>query len=129
MKQELINTLKKEYSDILPKDLQIATGDGWYWLIDKLCFLLQFNMDHNDKSQIKVAYIKQKFGGLRFRTTKPNISQRAQIDFTEFLSYCICEKCGTRKDVKFNNDFIRTLCSKCADLVYKATYLENSSSG
>ena len=129
MKQELEDTLKKEYPKILPVDLQITTGDGWYWLIDKLCFLLQFNMDHNDKSQIKVVYIKQKFGGLRFNTTKPNISQRAQIDFTEFLSYCICEKCGTRKDVKFNNDFIRTLCSKCADLVYKATYLSSSSSG
>ena len=129
MKQELIDALKKEYPKILPKDIQIATGDGWYWLIDKLCFLLQFNSDHGDLSQIKVAYIKQKFGGLRFNTTKPSNSQRAQIDFAEFLSYCICEKCGTTKDVEFNNDFIRTLCRKCTDFVYKATYLSSSSSG
>ena len=123
MKQELIDALKKEYPKILPKDLQIATGDGWCWVIDKLCFLLQFNTDHGDGSQIKVEYIKQKIGGLRFHATMPNYSQRVQIDFAEFLSFSICEICGTTQKVEFNDDLIRTLCSKCVELEFNATFL------
>ena len=127
MKQELEDTLKKEYPKILPVDLQITTGDGWYWLIDKLCFLLQFNTDHGDRSQIKVVYIKQKFGGLRFHTTKPDKSQCTQIDFAEFLSFSICEECGITHQVEFNDDLIRTLCNKCAKLDFERTFLTSFS--
>ena len=127
MKQELEDALKREYTKILPKDIQIATGDGWYWLIDKLCFLLQFNSDHGDGSQIKVEYIKQKNGGLRFHATMPNYSQRVQIDFSEFLSFSICEKCGITHQVEFNDDLIRTLCNKCTKLDFERTFLTSFS--
>ncbi|TFB11469.1 hypothetical protein E3V55_03635 [Candidatus Marinimicrobia bacterium MT.SAG.3] len=127
MKQEMEDALKKKYPKLLPEEILITTGDGWYWLIDKLCFLLQFNTDHNDRSQLQVTYIKQKIGGLRFFATKPNHSQRAQIDFAEFLSFSICEDCGTTQDINFNNDLVRTLCGKCAKLDFERTFLTSFS--
>lgn len=29
-----------------------SCGDGWYWLIDRLCSNLQWNTDHNNKSYV-----------------------------------------------------------------------------
>jgi len=60
MKQELQNKLFEKYPLIFQdkdKSMQetcmcwgIDCGDGWYWLLDKLCSNLQWNTDHNNKA-------------------------------------------------------------------------------
>ena len=123
MKLKLSDSFKNEYPKIIPIDLEITVGDGWYWLIDKLCYIIQFNIEYNDRPQLQVEQIKQKLGGLRFRCAiKPHISQREQIYFAEFLSYRICEKCGTTVHVGFDEELVRTLCKKCTEFDFKFTF-------
>ena len=92
----------------------IDCNNGWYWLIDKLCEKLQYDIDNNNQPQIEATQVKQKFGGLRFYVAGSNEFQFEIINFAEFLSYSICEKCGTTKDVKQNTGgYIQSLCSRC----------------
>ena len=44
-------------------------GDGWYDLIDKLCSMLQWDIDKNRYPQIEATQIKEKYGTLRFYYT------------------------------------------------------------
>jgi len=47
-----------------------SCGDGWYWLLDRLCSNLQWDTDKNNRDekypQIVAMQVKEKFGGLRF---------------------------------------------------------------
>jgi len=96
----------------------IATGDGWYWLLDHLCASLQFNTDENNRDgrypQVVATQVKEKFGGLRFYTAGANEKQDAVINFCCALSYHICEECGSIEHVRqTDRGWIRTLCRKC----------------
>jgi hypothetical protein len=96
----------------------IDTGDGWYWLINKLCSNLQWNTDHNNRPdktypQVVAVQVKEKFGGLRFYIESGTDKQYAVISFAESLSYGICEKCGSTKDVGQTKGWITVLCKKC----------------
>jgi len=91
----------------------IDCADGWFWLIDKLCEHLQWDIDHNKYPQIEAVQVKEKFGGLRFYTNGANDTQEGMISFAEFLSNFICEKCGSTFDVKQTKGWITTLCEKC----------------
>lgn len=123
MKKELQDALFKKYPKIFrQKDLPmqetamcwgIATSDGWYWLIDKLCSHLQWDIDHNKYPQIEATQVKEKFGTLRFYTNGSNDAQEGMISFAEFLSGFICEKCGSTEDVSETRGWIVTLCKKC----------------
>ena len=89
-------------------------GLGWHWLVDKLCEFLQFDIDNNGRSQIEAVQVKQKFGGLRFYVDKATSEQYEAICFAEFLSYFICEECGSTKGVTQNKTgWIVTLCEEC----------------
>ena len=96
-------------------------GDGWYWLIDRLCSNLQFNTDNNNSGsnegrypQVVASQVKEKFGGLRFYVEGASEPQHAVISFAESLSYHICEKCGTTKNVGHTQQgWISTLCEEC----------------
>ena len=68
--------------------------DGWYTLIERLCYQLQWDIDHNGEEQIVASQVKEKYGGLRFYVNSSSDEQDAQIRFAETLSYSICEVCG-----------------------------------
>jgi len=91
----------------------LEIGLGWYWLVDKLCEFLQFNIDKNNQPQLEAVQVKEKFGGLRFYVTGANSEQQKVIDFVEFLSHFICERCGTTKNVSQTKGWIKTLCKTC----------------
>ena len=63
--------------------------------------------------QVIATQVKEKFGGLRFYERGCNEDYQA-ISFAESLSYHICEKCGSMKDVGRTNGWIYTRCKKCA---------------
>jgi hypothetical protein len=126
MKLELEKKLYKKYPKIFKqKDLSIQetcmcwgieVGDGWYWLLDKLCASIQNYIDYSitRPPQVKAVQVKEKFGGLRFYVNSADNYVYGIIHFAESLSYHICESCGTTKNVSQNSSgWISTLCNKC----------------
>ena len=93
-------------------------GDGWYWLIDKLCSNLQWDTDKNNRDgkypQVVAAQVKEKFGGLRFYVESASSEQHAVIGFAESLSYYVCESCGTTKNMGRTSGWIRCICEDCS---------------
>lgn len=126
MKQELQNKLVEKYPKIFaevgstPQQSCMAFGicvdDGWYWIIDKLCQSLQFNINNNGHPQVVAAQIKEKFGTLRFYVNHASEAQYEVIHFVESLTYDICEECGTTKDVSQDKGlWVKTLCNSCRE--------------
>ena len=123
MKKELEDKLYAKYPKIfvqrkLPMTQTcmcwgIETGDGWYWLIDNLCEVLQWDIDHFKDPQIEATQVKEKFGTLRFYTNGENDEQGGMISLAEFMSGSICENCGSTEDVTQTKGWIVTLCKKC----------------
>jgi len=98
-------------------------NDGWFFLLDTLCSLLQWDIDHNKHPQIEASQVKEKFGTLRFYVNGSNERQEGYINFAEYLSGFICEECGSNKDVKQSSGaWIYTRCPDCMKkLDYKDT--------
>lgn len=69
-------------------------GDGWYDLIDILCGSIQGYIDSNNKQQITVSQVKEKFGTLRFYTNGSTDLINGMIWMAEHMSCRICETCG-----------------------------------
>lgn len=123
MNKSNTDKLYKDYPKIFKqKDDNVQTscmpfgfecGNGWYWLIDRLCELLQFNIDKNGYPQIEATQVKEKFGGLRFCTDINYNESAAMIEFAEHLSYSICEVCGSTDDVSQTSGWIMSLCKNC----------------
>lgn len=93
-------------------------GDGWYWLIDQLCGLMQGVIDMNPHLNIPqpvATQVKEKFGGLRFYTNGCDEATQGMIDMAEHMSYSICEVCGSTKDVGKTGGWILTICKPCFD--------------
>ncbi len=91
----------------------IDTSNGWYKIIDLLCELLQWDIDHNNHSQIEAVQVKEKFGGLRFYTDTADERQQGMIDFAQHLSEITCEECGSMDNVTQTKGWIVSLCPKC----------------
>jgi hypothetical protein len=88
--------------------------DGWYWLIDQLCGCIQSYIDENEKDyQLEATQVKEKFGTLRFYTNGEMENIGGMIWLAEYMSGCICEKCGSTDKVTQTKGWIVTLCQKC----------------
>jgi len=136
MKQGLENKLFEKYPKIFKqKDLSmketcmcwgIECGDGWYYLIDKLCSNLQWNTDRNKYPQVEATQVKEKYGGLRFYYTivhKPNDKYYERhcgvidgmVSIIESLSEETCELCGSTKEVTQTEGWVKTICKECLE--------------
>jgi hypothetical protein len=123
MKKELQNKLYKKYPKIFVQRKLSMTqtamcwglecSDGWYWLIEKLCEMLQWDIDHNKHNQIEATQVKEKFGTLRFYTNNQDEKQAGMIALAEYMSGYVCERCGETKGVTQTKGWIVTLCQKC----------------
>ena len=88
-------------------------GDGWYNIIDQLCFQIQNHIDwHNGRreklleknpynskipdeiSQVVVDQVKEKFGTLRFYASGGDDFTAGMIRMAEAMSSVTCETCG-----------------------------------
>jgi hypothetical protein len=76
----------------------IECGDGWYGILDRLCYWLQSmhdnNPEHKQYQQVEASQVKEKFGTLRFYTNGCSETQDGGIDFAEHMSAITCEICG-----------------------------------
>ena len=134
MKPELEKQLFEKYPKIFKqKDSSpmetcmcwgIECGDGWYDLINCLCFHLQFNTDHNKYPQVEAVQVKEKFGTLRFyynilSNSDDKYFERhcgsidGMVSIIEFLSLKTCERCGSINNVSQTEGWIQTLCEEC----------------
>lgn len=101
-------------------------GDGWYWLIDKLCNLLMWDgKTGKERTNPPIAaQVKEKFGSLRFYVGGADDKQHNFIEMAEYLSGSICETCGTTEEVFQTKGWIRTTCPDCENDRVKA--IDNS---
>lgn len=133
MKTELQKKLFKKYPKIFRQkglDMSqtcmcwgIECPDTWYYIIDQLCYMLQFNTKHNGFPQVEATQVKEKYGSLRFYYTtiggnKEYIERHlgyidGLVSFAESLTYTICASCGSKENVKATSGWITYLCDKC----------------
>ena len=106
--------LHDKYPEILG-NVCLEHDEGWNWLIDKLCSQLQWDTDHNKYPQVVATQVKEKYGGLRFYVGGANESQWGAIQFAEYISSYICEKCGSTTQVTQTKGWITTLCATCME--------------
>jgi hypothetical protein len=101
-------------------------GDGWFWLIDKLCETIQSHIDLQPEKvpQVSVNLVKQKFGELRFYYDGGDNYIRGMVQLASQMSTGICEKCGAIENTGQTTGWIQTLCENCAnaDPEAKATW-------
>ena len=93
----------------------IATGNGWYHLIDGLCAQLQRETDQDGAPQIIATQVKEKFGGLRVYVGTSEGKYEAvenAISLAEGLSFRTCEKCG-EPGSPGGKGWVKTLCDEC----------------
>jgi streptogramin lyase len=125
MKEELQEKLFQKYPKLfkqkdlslkescMPRGIEIE-GDGWYWLLDKLCECIQLCIDRNRLEQIEFEQVKEKLGRLCIYTNYENKTIDGMIWFADHLSCSICEHCGSNEgNITQTAGPLKTLCVKC----------------
>jgi len=118
MNQELTEKLYKNYEKLFGEGLDFGfeCGDGWYPIINKMCRMIQYNVDSTKSEQVVACQVKEKFGGLRFYINGGSEKAYDIISFFESLSYIICEKCGsTEGETKTEGHWMSTRCNSCRE--------------
>lgn len=125
MNKENTKKLFEKYPKIFPKEKRdlgpmhtlmcfgFECGDGWYKVIDDLCFTIQQYVDSTGATQPEAVQVKEKFGTLRFYVDKANSEIYEMIDRAEQESGYTCEKCGQPGKEIVISGWIETRCKKC----------------
>lgn len=111
MNIENTNNLVARYATVFKApDIDISCNDGWFCLIDTFCWYVNCKY-----SFIKVLSIGKKNGRLKIYLNEYNDDLRSILEFIEFLSFGICEICGSTRNVDtvLNRDVAMTVCEKC----------------
>lgn len=103
----------------------VAVGSGWYHIVEKLCSNIQSHIDWQQKiaeqcaklnkpvpevaTQVVVAQIKEKFGGLRFYYDGGDDYIRGLVSMAEAWASITCEQCGV-PGTRRSGSWLRTLC-------------------
>ena len=91
----------------------ISCGQGWAPILKAFIKLCKHEVknDRTLRGKVKMAQIKEKFGGLRIYCSG-NAAIQGAASFAETLSYEICERCGAAgRPNSFG--WIATLCKNC----------------
>jgi hypothetical protein len=134
MREDLDKLLCERYHKIFRDRIHFdfSCGDGWFWLINNLCFDIQSHLDNWNGSWLKfkdkkdsyyfgkeeipqaiALQVKEKLRGLRFYYSGGDDQIRGMVDFAESLSYEICEDCGSHKNIGCSSGWLATLCEEC----------------
>jgi len=101
MTPEKTQALREKYPELYEHISGFECDDGWFDLLDRLSAKLP--------KECRAGYVKEKFGGLRFHTTKVDDNVSSLIRDTEEESFHICEVCGAPGTIG-GKRWIRTLC-------------------
>ena len=133
MNEKLQNDLVKAYPKIFKNvDFGIECNDGWYDLLDTLCYTMQRHCDvantryiiETDKYQFVVegdpeyvqvvaAQVKEKLGTLRFYVDGGDATTEAMIELAEAMSGRVCELCGSPAKTSRGSGWLHTTCDAC----------------
>jgi hypothetical protein len=137
MNEKLQNDLVKAYPKIFKniggdKAMGIQCNDGWYDLLDSLCYRISVHCTaqntryivETDKyefvlegdpeyMQVVAAQIKEKMGELRFYTDGGDATTEGMIQMAEQMSTRICELCGSRAKTSRDSGWWHTTCDDC----------------
>ena len=91
-----------------------AVSQGWWPILEKLCANIQHHIDWKNRqsevvSQVVVAQIKEKFGGLRFYYDGGDDEISGMVRMAESWADASCEECGAPGQRR-SGGWIRTLC-------------------
>ena len=92
----------------------IATGNGWYHLIDALCIQLQRATDRDGAPQIIASQVKEKLGSLRFSARESDVRQAAMIELAQEISRHTCDICGAPGETRSIRRLVATRCKEHA---------------
>lgn len=109
MSPELTTQLYERYPQIFARRPPLRCGDGWFALLDTLCWSLQNEATQNGGPRVIASEVREKFGGLRFGAGPANEHQRGMIQMAEAFSSRICEVCGDRGKT-IGPEWFRTRC-------------------
>jgi len=133
MQEKLDNYLVQKYPKIFinrygnPMETALCWGfehsDGWFWLIDQLCYSIQSYIDINNKyrredekiPQVVATQVKEKFGTLSFYFNGGDEYIEGMINLAEHMSANTCEFCGSTENVGYTQGWISTICKDCYD--------------
>jgi len=87
----------------------IECGDGWFHIINNLCFSIYNYCEHNKIEFPDVVQIKEKFGTLRFYIHGGNETISQLISFAEYMTETTCEVCGNIGKTR-GRGWVRTVC-------------------
>lgn len=125
MDQELQNKLYTEYPQFFsnkdktpmesPMCFGIETGNGWYEILDHLCWKIKQHEDnikwHREYLEkknpeklasepeyfpVKFDQVKEKYGGLRIYFSGGDDYINGLVSMAESISYSVCEVCGNK---------------------------------
>jgi len=130
MREELEQKLYARYPKLfaqkdLPCDVTnmcwgCCVGDGWYDILDALCWSIQNHIDYKQREnpeykQVEYAQIKEKFGGLRVYTDGNDETVHALIGLAESMANRTCEGCGKKGKNRSWGGWYMTYCDTCAE--------------
>jgi hypothetical protein len=117
MNEDKTQELKKKYPKIFKENFWFEHADGWYDLIDNLCYKIQSYIDDFDHvEQAEATQVKEKFGYLRFYIYGGDDFIHKLIDEAEGKSGQICEACGAPGTVKkLGGYWLMCRCQPCYD--------------
>ena len=133
MNENLQSDLVKAYPAIFKNvGFEIECNDGWYDLLDTLCYTMQQHcqventryIPTTDKYefivegdpeyvQVVAAQVKEKMGTLRFYVDGADATTEGMIQMAEAMSSRICELCGSPAKTSRNSGWLHTTCDAC----------------
>ena len=91
-----------------------CVDEGWWPILESLCGQIQHHLDWKNRQsevvvQVKVAQIKEKFGGLRFYYDGGDDGIDGMVRMAESWAAHSCETCGAPGKSR-DGGWIKTLC-------------------
>ena len=120
MKNELDRLLCERYPELfaersLPVEESamgrgIECEDGWFDLIDSLCYTIQWWISNCEMPPVRIVQVKEKCGTLRFHFRGGNDVTRGMKAMAETMSASLCETCGSPGKLRDELRYQQTLC-------------------
>jgi hypothetical protein len=107
-----VNRLHEKYPKMFSGNYGgVATGPGWWPMLETLCGVIQNHIDNSKGAcpQVTIEQIKEKFGSLRFYYQGGDEFVSGATWLAESLSSGMCEECGAPGH-RTGDGWVRTLC-------------------
>lgn len=122
MNDDKTKEIIQKYPKIFKENFWFEHGDGWYEIIDNLCYKIQSYVDDFDHvEQVEASQVKEKFGSLRFYIYNGDDFIHKLIDEAEVKSGQTCEDCGAPGSIrKLGGYWLMSKCQPCYEIEVEA---------